>query len=362
MKVAIVGAGIAGLANAYTYAKRGHRVEVYERSPKAAGASIRNFGMVWPIGQPAGKMAAMAGRSRDLWVEAMTAAGLPYDPVGSLHLAYEADEEAVAREFATAEPERAQWISAEEALRRSPAAVAQGLRGALWSEREVIVDPRLVIGKFPEFLASEYGVAFHWSTAVNDVRRLEADRVLVCSGHDFETLYPEAFAASGLVRCKLQMLRTVAQPGGWRMGPALAGGLTLRFYSSFAACPSLPKLKERYAAELPEYEKWGIHVMASQMPDGSITLGDSHEYGNDVDIFDKPEIDELVLAYLRRFAQFPEPAIAQRWHGVYGKGFTRPYFVQAVEDHVTIVSGLGGAGMTLSFGLAEEIYDPGSDI
>ena len=67
--VAIVGAGILGLAHAYVAAKAGKSVVVLERSPRAAGASVRNFGMVWPIGQPAGTMLSLSLRSRELWLE-----------------------------------------------------------------------------------------------------------------------------------------------------------------------------------------------------------------------------------------------------------------------------------------------------
>src|SRR5262245_51751837 len=97
---AVVGAGIIGLAHAYHLARAGRRVAVFERSPRAQGASVRNFGMLWPIGQPPGAMLQLALRSRALWLEMLRDAGLWHDRVGSLHLAYHDDEAAVLREFA----------------------------------------------------------------------------------------------------------------------------------------------------------------------------------------------------------------------------------------------------------------------
>ena len=203
---------------------------------------------------------------------------------------------------------------------------------------------------------------FHFGTAVTDVKRLPADKVLICSGDDFETLYPEVFLGSGVTRCKLQMMRTVRQPEGFHLGPALAAGLTLRFYQSFKVCSTLPALAARIGDEMPEYEKYGIHVMASQTADGAVTIGDSHEYGLDVDIFNKEEIDRLILSYLKEFAQFPSLEIAERWFGVYARSWNGPFFFARPEPEVSIITASSGKGMTVSFGLAEMLYEnPGCD-
>jgi FAD dependent oxidoreductase TIGR03364 len=365
MRVAIVGAGILGLAHAYLAAQRRHTVEVFERSPRATGASIRNFGMIWPIGQPAGEMHETALRSRQLWQEVLSAAGLPFSPTGSLHLAYRQDEAAVAREFSELAPALGypcQWLSPEQALARSPAVVPDGLMGALWSSTELTVDPRQILCTLPGFLEKTFGVRFHFGCAVQAIelpkltagsQTWEADCAIVCSGDDFETLYPTWLASTGITRCKLQMMRTPAQPDGWCLGPSLAAGLTLRFYPSFQICSTLSALRQRIADETPQYDRWGIHVLVSQTARGELTIGDSHEYGLAVDIFNKSEIDELVLAYARKFLRAPDMTIAERWHGVYAKHPTASFVSLSPAENVRVVTAAGGSGMTLSFGLAE---------
>lgn len=371
--VAIVGAGILGLAHAYAAAKTGHSVVVFEKQPKASGASIRNFGMVWPIGQPHGEMLALALRSRELWVEILTAAKLPFKNTGSLHLAYAEDESAVCEEFAAVAPDMGYsccWLNAAQVLEKSDAVVASGslgeLRGGLWSDTELTVDPRQIIAELPAFLSERFGVQFRFGSQVREIAATasgntvstaseawQAGTVFVCGGEDFETLYPGHYAASGLTRCKLQMMRTAAQPGGWRLGPSLAAGLTLRFYPAFQICKSLPALSRRIAEETPEFDRWGIHALVSQTADGALTLGDSHEYGLAVDVFNKQEIDDLILAYTLGFLKAPDLAVAERWYGVYAKHPSKPLVVMSPEERVRIVASPGGSGMTLSMGVGE---------
>jgi FAD dependent oxidoreductase TIGR03364 len=235
----------------------------------------------------------------------------------------------------------------------------------LWSDTETTVDPRQILACLPEYLHEQLGVEFHWSRPVRAILpgagalrietasgALQSDAAIVCSGEDFETLYPEHFAASGLTRCKLQMMRTAPQPGGWQLGPSLAAGLTLRFYKAFEACSTLPALARRIAEETPEFDRWMIHALVSQTADSALTLGDSHEYGLTVDVFNKQQIDDLILAYTRGFLRAPSLEIAERWYGVYARHPDKPYVIMHPEERVRIVGSPGGSGMTLSFGVA----------
>lgn len=62
-KAIVVGAGIVGLSVARALADKGYTVTVVDKSEKAIGASVRNFGMVWPIGQPSGEFYQLAKKS-----------------------------------------------------------------------------------------------------------------------------------------------------------------------------------------------------------------------------------------------------------------------------------------------------------
>ncbi len=365
----VIGAGILGLATARSLALKGYKVTVFERNGKCVGASVRNFGMVWPVGQPNGILYNRALRSKEIWKQVSKDAGLWFEEVGSLHLAYNELEFDVMKEFAaankTARPVKI--LNKDETLQKTQAANPEGLLGSLYSDDDMIVEARASIEKLPAYLTEKYGVEFKFNTAINFIdyphvtsseQSWQADEIYVCSGADFETLYPEVFAVKNFTKCKLQMMRLVAQENNFRIGPALCGGLSLTHYKAFEIASSLPQLKKHFADTMPEYLKWGIHVMVSQNEAGELTIGDSHEYAHTFDPFDKQFINQLIVDYLKKFASFKNWQHIQSWHGIYPKrtnGETE--FVYSPQQGVTIINGIGGAGMTLSFGLAEEVVN-----
>jgi FAD dependent oxidoreductase TIGR03364 len=368
--VVIVGGGIVGLGMAWEAARRGRQCVVIERGSGAEMASVRNFGMVWPIGQTAGEWYERALRSRERWLELQREAGLWVAECGSVHSAYEPDEWNLLQEFqplATARGIDCELLSASQAVQRFPSLNPDRLQGVLFSPSELCVDPRRALALLPKFLAEQHRVKFEFNTTAVAVdgttvrtargQSWRGEQVFVCGGADFETLFPEVYATSGLVKCKLQMMATAAQPGNWRLGTHLAGGLTLGHYKSFELCPSLAKVKARIAAQYPDHVRYGIHVMASQNELGEVIIGDSHEYGPAITPFDKDEVDQLILDYLRQLLRLPDPAIARRWHGIYAKHPTLVQYLAQPQPGCTIFASPGGAGMTLAFGCARDYWE-----
>jgi FAD dependent oxidoreductase TIGR03364 len=286
-----------------------------------------------------------------------------------VHVVFEEDEARVLAEFADRAPGLGvpcELLAGPEAARRFPAIPADA-RAVLWSPTELAVNPPKAIAAVAAHLAMAHGVDIRFSTTVVGIdvpvvttscgQRLEAAQVIVCGGADFETLFPDLWAASGTRRCKLQMLRTRPQPDGWRLGPHAAGGLTLAHYAGFEICPSLTALKQRLAASMPAHTAAGIHVMASQNEAGEVILGDSHDYDAPLDPFESEAIDDLILAYARRMLRLPDWSIAARWHGVYAKGPDPVHFTAEPHRNCFVMGSPGGAGMTLAFGLAERWWN-----
>jgi FAD dependent oxidoreductase TIGR03364 len=366
----VVGAGIVGLAAARVLSNNGYAVTVIEKTQRAVGASIRNFGMIWPIGQPDGELYQLAKNSSQIWKDICASTGMWFNQSGSLHVAYSNEEWIVLNElFAQFEKEGRpiRLLTPNQISAKYPQVKQYNLLGGLYSCDEMIVDPRIAVAKVSDYLATVAGVQFLWNHPVQEVgvgyvkcgnKIIEADRVFVCSGQEIETLFPETFSALPIVKCKLQMMR-LQSPNNLPIGTSVCGGLSLLHYSSFKNAPSLKLLHKKVVSEMPDYIKYGIHVMISQHELGEITLGDSHEYGFTFDPFDDHYINQLIINYLHGFMHASNWVINSTWNGVYPKmtDGSSWYFNQVLQD-VYIINGLGGAGMTLSFGVAEKLIVP----
>ncbi len=364
--IAVVGAGIVGLAHAYMALRKGFRVVLFERDEFAVGASVRNFGLVWPIGQEPGAGLNRALRARQHWIEVAEQAGFWINKNGSLHVAYHQDEWDVLNEFMELYKEseyQCSLLSSKEVLAKSPVVRNKNLYGGLWSETEGTVYAREAIRRIPLWLEEKYGLILKFGHVVKEIslphiktsrESWNVNKVFICNGADFETLYPQVFDQHPVSKCKLQMMKAVSDKV-INLGPTLCAGLTLRHYSAFTKCKSLQKLDERYDSESFDYKDHGVHVLLAQNEAGEFIIGDSHHYSRTVEPFDSEHVNEIILNYLNSFVDLGNLKIIERWHGVYPKVKGNIDLVVEVEKGVTIVNGLGGAGMSLSFGLAEDI-------
>lgn len=361
--VAIVGAGIVGLACALDAAERGLDVLICERDDHSAGATVRNFGHGFVTGQD-GDAFADAIVARERWLELGARAGFWAAATGTLLVAREVDELGVCEELAGDPDRRAVVLTRDEVVDRAP--VASGdVAGGLWCPLDVRVDQRAAPAALAVLLQREHGVRVCFSTPVRCVEgttletsrgTIDADRVVVCPGADLDALFPEIFAEAGVGRVRLQML-TVAAPGGLAVEPALTTGLSMLRYPAFAGCPSIGAVRERLEIQRPEMLGHGIHLIVTQRPDGDLTLGDTHDYARTPSPFSDEALDDLILAEAAALLGRGPLRVRERWSGVYAHAPGRDYLIATPQPGVRLVAVTSGIGMTTALGLAPRVLD-----
>lgn len=361
--VAIVGAGIAGLSLAWHLHQAGKRVIVVERSAQAEGASVRNLGMVWVVGQANPELESLATRSRSHWEQASTELGLPFRRTYSLHLAYHPLEAQVLAEYLQARGHETgrRILSAQEVQDRFPFVKPEGLQGGLLSQTEGAVDPRVAVHLMAKALAQR-GVDFIWNRMVTkvesgslrlaDATKIDAEAIVVCPGPLLHDLFPVIQAENELMECRLQMLRLKPREGTPRLGVHLCAGLTLGHYANFRDCPSLPQLLETHRQQWPVQVANGIHILVSEHDDGILTVGDSHAYGRPGPAYEDEEVYDAILSALDQFLPVKNYQVHQRWMGTYLTHKQLPYWQGQLDENVWGLA-LFGTGMTLSFGITE---------
>ncbi len=359
--LAIVGAGILGLAHALAAARRGLRVVVLDRDAQANGASIRNFGFVVVTGQTPGQDRARAEATRDIWLKVAPAAGIAVQHRGTLLAVRRPEAMALLEAFVKdGQAEGCRLLDAAGLRAMQPGLDGAALAGGLHSPHELRVESRDAIPRLTAHLARDHGVEFRFGTAVTGIAPpvvetsagpVRAAKVVVCPGDDLTGLLAERVAARRVTRCKLQMLR-LADPG-FRLQAGVLSDLSLLRYGGFARLAEAAALRARVEAEQPGMLANGVHMIAVQGGDGSIVLGDSHHYGPTPDPFGSEEVDRMILAeYAAVFGPRPV-SVVERWTGTYASADVSA-FRDAPHPDVRLIMVTSGTGASTGFAIGEE--------
>jgi hypothetical protein len=151
------------------------------------------------------------------------------------------------------------------------------------------------------------------------------------------------------------MLR-VANPRSQTIAPAVLSATGLLRYEAFAAQPSAAALRQRFERDHADLLDAGLNLMFTQLPDGDLTVGDTHGYAATVPPYRDEASDELVLSEMSRLLGVPGLTVKQRWRGVYASA-PEPTLVADVSPTATVVSVTSGIGMTIGHGLAIDVLD-----
>lgn len=183
------------------------------------------------------------------------------------------------------------------------------------------------------------------------LERQDAGHILVCSGHDYQTLLAEQLATLEPQVCRLQMLRArCTRP--LDLQHAVLTGLSCVHYGAFADLPEAAAIRAEIRQQQPELATLGIHLLMSPTPQGDLIIGDSHDYGSDASPLNAEHVDRLLLE-LAEQTLGDRLEVLERWQGVYGARGPGPYSVLEVDPQITAVLMHTGLGMSIGLALGE---------
>ncbi|WP_421526263.1 TIGR03364 family FAD-dependent oxidoreductase [Pseudomonas yamanorum] len=359
----IIGAGILGLSHAYAAAKRGLKVKVFERSATPLGASVRNFGQALVTGQPPGPMLDLARESREIWGQWAQLAGIQLKRNGSYLFARTEAEEHLLEAFCAG---RALEYGYRVELLQG--AALHGLYGGQFAHHRAALHglddqqlySREAIPALINYLSRELNVEFHFSTLVRDIEpgqvhttagTFRGEQIIVCFGHDYQTLLAEQIGELNPQICRLQMLR--ARPAvELNLQHALLTGLSCVHYGAFADLPEAAPVQAEILRDVPHLHENGIHLLISPTPYGELIIGDSHHYGSDPSPFNAEQVDTWMIE-LAEETLGCKIQVVERWQGVYGSRGPGPFSFLRAGPGVSAALMHTGVGMSVGPAMAE---------
>ncbi len=385
-ELVITGAGIVGLAMAYTAIQNGipgHRIAVIDKDHRCVGASIRNFGFITVSGQRAGDTWRRAMHSRDVWAQVAPQAGISIIHRGLWVLGRRPLAQPVLQAFCQTEMgAQCELVSANEAAIRAPWLRTEGASCALYSPHELRVESRQALPQLAHWLAQVHGVQFCWGQEVLGIEHtsgsarvetsrqtIRAERVILCPGTELNGVakpYLDAHFAqhpkgNTVHLTRLQMLR-VKPEKPLTLGSAVMADLSLVRYHGYADLPQAQALRTQLELEETQSLADGIHLIAVQSEDGSLVVGDSHHYAPTPEPFAFEAVDQLILRHLHETLKLGPVQLQERWTGVYPTGATTPNgagtdcLVVQADDHTRVVFVTSGTGASTAFGIAADLF------
>ena len=141
-----------------------------------------------------------------------------------------------------------------------------------------------------------------------------ADLVVLCPGAAHTGIagpHLAAFAQPPVRRVRLQMMQTAPLDAG--LTTSVADGDSLRYYPAFDL-PAARRCPQDAAAA-----RVSAQLLLVQRLDGSLTIGDTHEYAEPFAFDVEEDAYEHLLAVATRLLGTPLPPVRRRWAGVYSQ-------------------------------------------
>ncbi len=368
----VVGGGALGTFHAYHALKMGLKVALFERDSKPMSAAVRNFGQIVPSGMDT-KWQRLGRRSLAIYQDIQQKFDISARKNGTVYIASNQDELTLIEEMAAINQQEnyaSQILTKDQCLEQYEGLRTDYCVGGLFFPDEITLEPRVATSRVLQYLVEQESLYYFPNQTVIDVQenRQEcvvrtnhgqihaAAKVMVCSGSEFKILYPQLLEASDIVAVKLQMLLTEPQPTQ-RFAGSILTGLSIRRYEAFETCPSYQKIK---ATENPTSldKQWGVHILFKQATDGSVIIGDTHEYApvaqaDSLGFDNRQDMNDFMVDEAKKIFDLQTDQIKHTWNGMYCQCQTQDIFQHNVSENIQLLTGIGGKGMTASPGFAE---------
>jgi FAD dependent oxidoreductase TIGR03364 len=370
--VICIGAGVLGTFHAYFSALKDKKVLLIERDYTPFEGTVRNFGQCVPSGQafPEWRNFGVLGMNTYKTIQAKTDISVRQN--GTCYIASDVGEMTLLQEAFERDKQsgyKSFLLSKNQVLEKFSSLRSDYPVGALFYPEEISLEPRSAISRIIDFVQKSAVVEFRPNTTVVGCERkngcvrvttsagdkFTAGQVFLCSGREFKILFPSLFFQSGISLCKLQMMITKPMPEVHLPGNILTG-YSIRRYEGFHSLPSYTHICA-YPKNTELENEWGIHLLFKQAADGSVIIGDSHEYApayhsEKLDFGINMYVNNLMLREAQNIMRFPSWDIDSYRNGYYSTHPDGIYNITA-DEGIQIVTGIGGKGMTTSAGFAE---------